>query len=169
MGGRIRTTRQAEEFEAVVLARKRQASFYDVLSSRQKENMLIEEVQTRERTGIRHLSDDTLKKLMLSIAKDARQVEEKRHNDLVGSHSYDILADRENARDLLYIPHHYPERTMYLPHFTREHESDVQARQDMVDKVRLAVDLAYLDEQVARSLSFRYFDRKVLKQGKSKV
>mmetsp|Transcript_3989 Transcript_3989/g.5281 ORF Transcript_3989/g.5281 Transcript_3989/m.5281 type:complete len:93 (-) Transcript_3989:357-635(-) len=46
---------------------KKLPSFYDVLSDRQKEAMLIEEIQSRKRANIQHLDDTVLKKLMLSI------------------------------------------------------------------------------------------------------
>ena len=84
---------------------------------------------------------------------------------MVGSCSYDILADRDNARDLQYIPHHYPERTKYLPtphneffEFDDGKEEQLRTKLETADKVRLAVDLAYLDEVTAKELSFRFYD-----------
>ena len=41
--------------------------FYEALTDSQREKMLLEEIGTRKRTGIAHLSDDSLKKLMLSF------------------------------------------------------------------------------------------------------
>ena len=52
---------------------KKQFTFYDVLSQNQKRSLILEEVQTRQRTGISHLSDEVLKKLMLSMGGDSKE------------------------------------------------------------------------------------------------
>lgn len=46
---------------------KKIGTFYEVLTDEQRESMLFEEIQTRKRTGIQHLSNESLKKLMLSF------------------------------------------------------------------------------------------------------
>ena len=50
--------------------KKRTPTFFSALSDRQREAMLREELGTRKRTGIEHLSDETLKKLMQSFRGD---------------------------------------------------------------------------------------------------
>ena len=63
--------------------------------------MLIEEIKTRNHTGISHLSNDSIKKIMLSYSQSS-----EKGKKLVGSYSYDLLAERENARNLQYVPFH---------------------------------------------------------------
>ena len=86
--------------------------------------MLIEEAQTRSRIGISHLTDEAIKGIMLALVdKDsaARFADQDivesmmKGKKMVGNHSYDMLADRDNARDLFYIPYYYPERSKLLP------------------------------------------------------
>ena len=47
-----------------MVIRKECASFTESLSSYRREELLKEEIVTRRRTGIKHLSDEILKKLM---------------------------------------------------------------------------------------------------------
>ena len=54
--------------------------------------MVIEEVQTRRRIGIRHMSDQVLKKLMLSIGTQAESA--KVYNT---AYNYDMLASKHMA------------------------------------------------------------------------
>ena len=87
----------------------------------------------------------------------------------MGTYSYDMLADRNNASDLLYIPYYFPERSKILPN-PHPHSSEIvdseeslEQRQETVDKVRLAIDLAYLDRKSAMALSFRHYNKNQLK------
>ena len=108
--------------------------------------MLIEELKTRKRTGIHHLSDHVLKQLMLSYGSSEKK---KQGKQLEGCHSYDILAERDNAEKLQYVPHYYPERSKYIISVGNKENSFKH-----VDKVRVAVDFAYLDEERAKAYSF---------------
>ena len=85
-------------------------SFYSALSDRQREAILREEIGTRKRTGIQHLSDESLKKLMLSFKGDENPEQGQR----VGSHSFDCLLDREVAETVAYVPFYIAERTKYV-------------------------------------------------------
>ena len=64
----LRTSRETAKFDLIVLERQKQSSFYEVLSTRQKENMLIEEAKVRSRLGVSHLSDQAVKNLMQALA-----------------------------------------------------------------------------------------------------
>ena len=99
---------------------KRLPSFFHVLTDEQRQAMLIEEVQTRRRTGIQHLSDAVLKKLMLSIGKknkvrqteaggghssitmtkaESGEAEMKEELQTLGAaFSYDMLSDKDTAQ-----------------------------------------------------------------------
>ena len=66
--------------------------------------MLLEEIGSRKRTGIAHLSDESLKKLMLSFKKGVDiGVTELSRKKLVGSHSYDILEGLRTAEEFQYV------------------------------------------------------------------
>ena len=80
-------------------------SFYEALTDCQREKMLLEEIGTRKRTGIAHLSDDALKKLMLSFKTSdvSSETTELRQKKLVGSHSYDILEGLRIAEEFQYV------------------------------------------------------------------
>ena len=73
LGGQLESSAESKKFDKVVLDRKKSVTFYDVLSTRQKEKMLIEEAQMRNRLGVSHLSDDAVKGLMLALINDSKK------------------------------------------------------------------------------------------------
>ena len=93
-----------------MVLKKKCASFYEVLSDSQRESLIKEEIGTRKRTGIRHLTDETLKKLMLSIGQKGSS----KNGQLIGDFSYDLLANRENAQLYKYITFGRPERKKFV-------------------------------------------------------
>lgn len=104
------------EFDSQVVTKKC-TPFYKALSNSQRERYLREEVGTRLRTGIAHLSDEALTKLILSFDADARasgelstkadKVESDK-DELIGAYCYDILADPQKQEQFHYIPCYYP-------------------------------------------------------------
>ena len=112
--------------------------------------MLIEEIKTRERTGIAHLSDEVVKKLMSTYS-----VESKSSRRLFGLHTYDLLADRKNANKFLYMPYGAEGRAKSMSILEKKVPNTEVA---LVEKVRVALDLAYLNEAEAQRISFFNYD-----------
>ena len=82
---------------------------------------LREEILTRKRTGISHLSDEVVSKLMLSLAKDDEPTidedddkQQKTIEKLMGDYNYDILGQRLKAQEFMYVPHHFEDRAKYV-------------------------------------------------------
>ena len=108
-------------------------------------------------TGIAHLSDESLKNLILSFNQDEQSSEA---SELIGAYNYDILADSEKAEQYAYVPCHYPDRVKHIiaPHTHDDPQTDSkEAALRSVQMVRIATDFAYLDEKAARQFSFSKF------------
>ena len=111
--------------------------------------MLSEEIKTRDSTGIQHLDDDVVKKLMLAYNEKITNSYSKGSTPdyLIGSNfNYDILADREISQTFSYVPYFTSERSKFLACSGISEKSNELAR--------IAVDFAYLDEEVARNFDF---------------
>ena len=74
--------------------------------------MLFEEIQNRKRTGIQHLSDEVLKKIMLSFNSKVDGEDKESHltessvkekKKLNMTFSYDILCNSDKAEKLSYV------------------------------------------------------------------
>ena len=130
--------------------KKENRNFYEVLTDTQKESLLREEAGNRMRTGIAHLSEDSIKKLMLAVSDGSGKEPSGTSHKLVGFYSYDILADRDNCQRFEYVPCFYPDRTKRVISPSRKGSHKLKS----VDLVRLAVDFAYMDEAKAKDFSF---------------
>ena len=143
---------------------KKLPSYYDILSEEQREALLIEEIQTRKRTGIQHLSDDVLKKLLLSIGRvEGQNIDEiskkpQKNQNMGINFSYDLLFDKGMAQELSYVQCSQPQRVKLAP------GDQTRIRLDNLDKVRIAVDFAYLDEKRAKQFSFRQYSKDIEKK-----
>ena len=68
----------------------------------------------------------------------------------MGAFSYNILADKRQCKDMLYVPCAYPQRSEYVI----SDRTEIEERLHSLDLVRIAADFAYIDEKQARNFSF---------------
>ena len=148
---------------------KSREPFQETLSNSQRENWLRENIVTHMRLGIQKMSLKSIKKLMTAHDdKDQSTMTEnekflRERQRLKGFYSYDMLLLNKMSRQLEYLPCHYPDRSKYVI----SEETDQVKRLRSYDVVRLAVDLAYIEEGRARGLDFaNYESHSVIKDGK---
>ena len=70
-------------------------------------------------------------------------------------HTYDLLADRKNANKFLYMPYGAEGRAKSMSILEKKVPNTEVA---LVEKVRVALDLAYLNEAEAQRISFFNYD-----------
>jgi len=85
---------------------------------------------------------------MLAIGNEPDAKESKKMGK---AYNYDLLADRKTAELYSYVLCSEPHRSK---HVVAESPND---RLSALDKVRIAVDFAYLEETEARKFSFRHY------------
>lgn len=133
-------------FDTSIGKKQSQVSFYDALTDKAREQMLREEIGTRDSTGIEHLSDKVLKRLMQSMYKDS---DNPQRGCFMGSFSYDCLQDRKTASRVAYVPYSRAKRTCYLGG-----GAGMLKKQKQLELARIAVDFAYLDRERAKGFNF---------------
>ena len=103
------------------------------------------------------LDDNSIDTNKIEFHKVTKDPDTDEKNHLVGAFSYNILADRRQCKDFLYVPCSYPQRNQY-----KYSDTEGEERLNTLDIVRLAADFAYIEESKARKFSFAdYSEQKI--------
>ena len=125
----------------------RETSLYDILTSRQREIWLREDVVNRDRNRLSMLDIGSFCELVKAEEK-SKTVTQSEH--LVGWHNYDPLMDNWYCERLLYLPCWYPDRKYFALPSSQEDEM----KKTSFDLVRMVMNLPYLPEERALRMEF---------------
>jgi hypothetical protein len=136
------------EMKLKLLDKTSKPNFFNVLTPKQRDRWLVEDVTTRQRNDVQILSSETFSRL----AHD--NLDKKTANltgaKLRGQSTYDMLMNDQYADKMCYVPCWYPLRSS----FALSQSTEEEGKNTSFDIVRMACNLAYMDEARAKNMQF---------------